>query len=96
LPGNIIARLEDLTQDEPLAIAVELKCARYARESKEDRLTLDVGVHTDIGKCLPYSVLEWKSSDAESAAPPGRLAMLVQANKLRPIKLSKFKWSLCP
>jgi hypothetical protein len=90
LPANLQTRLWMLAVGEPLCVAVCICCTRYARESKSDRLTLDVGVHTDRGKCLPYGVLEYKSTDLEATTPPGRLGRL----GLRPLKLSKFKWSL--
>lgn len=61
---------------------------RFAVQNDEDRLTLDVNVRTDTGKVLPYSVLEFKSTQ-KGNQPPGRLQSLM----LRPVKLSKFLWS---
>ena len=72
LPANLLARLQELTGDEPLVPVVKVCCRRYAVENAEDRYTLDVGVSTDRGKCLPYSVLEYKSTD-QGAMPPAAL-----------------------
>jgi hypothetical protein len=88
LPGNLLARLQELTAAVPLVPAVMLCCRRYAVEDDEDRLTLDVDVGTDTGKCLPFGVLEFKSID-DRARPPAPLAPI----GLRPIKLSKFLWA---
>jgi hypothetical protein len=88
LPGNLLARLQQVTGDDPLVPAVTVCCRRYAVEDDRDRLTLDVGVATDTGKCLPAAILEFKSGDAD-APPPGS----VEALGLRPVKLSKFLWA---
>jgi hypothetical protein len=58
-----------------------VQCRRYAVENAEDRLTLDTCVHTDLGKHLPFNVLEFKSTEPDD--PPEPLAAL------RPIKLSR-------
>ncbi|HEV3259455.1 MAG TPA: hypothetical protein VG013_21495 [Gemmataceae bacterium] len=90
LPGRLRARLLELGAED-LGPVVTVCCRRYAVEDDTDRLTLDVGVHTDAGKCLPFAVLEFKSTDTDGG-PPGRLPAL----RLRPIKLSKFLWSTRP
>jgi hypothetical protein len=88
LPGNFLARLQELIGDEELLPVVTVGCTRYAVENDRDRLTLDVQVRTDTGKCLGTNVLEWKSTGNDTL-PPGRLASL----DLRPMKLSKFLWA---
>jgi hypothetical protein len=88
LPPDLYARLLGLVGDGPLGPVVTVSCRRYAVEDRRDRLTLDLGVITDTGKCLPHGVLEFKSA-AASAAPPPELERL----RLRPTKLSKFKWA---
>jgi hypothetical protein len=88
LPVDLQARLLELIGDEPLVPVVCVCCRRYAVEDEIDRYTLDVGVRTDTGLCLPASVLEWKSTHKEKT-PPGSLQML----HLRPLKLSKFLWA---
>jgi hypothetical protein len=88
LPGDILARLVALTDQEPLLPVVAVCARRYAVEDGRDRLTLDLDVATDTGKRLPTGVLEFKSTDPD-AAPPGPLLPL----GLRPIKLSKFLWA---
>jgi hypothetical protein len=88
LPANVLARLQDLAGEEFLLPAACVHCRRYAVENAQDRFTLDVGVRTDTGKGLPFSVLEYKSTDPE-ASPPGSL----QGIGLRPLKLSKFLWA---
>jgi hypothetical protein len=88
LPGDLAARLLDLAGEQGVRPVASVCARRYAVEAAQDRLTLDVDVGTDSGKCLPFHVLELKSTDAGSA-PPGRLAALA----LRPIKLSKFLWA---
>jgi hypothetical protein len=88
LPADVVARLAELVDDAPLLPVAEVRCHRFAREDAEDRLTLDTGVHTDTGLCLPFAVLEFKSCDPAAALPsfPGDLC-------LRPAKVSKFLWS---
>jgi hypothetical protein len=88
LSAHLLARLDELAGARPLLPVVTVCARRYAVEDAQDRLTLDVGVTTDTGKCLPCGVLEFKSTDA-GAGPPGRLPSL----GLRPIKLSKFLWA---
>jgi hypothetical protein len=88
LPADLLARLQGLAGDEPLAVAAVVRCTRYAVESETDRLTLDVDVTTDAGKSLPFGVLEFKCTDL-TAPPPGGL----QGMGLRPLKLSKFLWA---
>jgi hypothetical protein len=88
LPAEIVARLAELTNDVPLLSVVEVCCHRFAREDDRQRLTLDTGVYTDTGLCLPFNVLELKATDP--AAPwPAFLAAL----ELRPVKVSKFLWA---
>jgi hypothetical protein len=83
LPADLVARLLDLAGDAPLVPVVCVAFHRYAVEDNQDRLTLDVDVKTDIGKCFPSGVLEYKSTQDE-----------VRFDfPLRPIKLSKFLWS---
>jgi hypothetical protein len=88
LPAHLLARLLDVSHEQPLLVVVKVCCTRYAVEDDEDRLTLDVGVRTDTGKCLPYSVLECKSTDAHAVPAAGLLRL-----GLRPLKLSKFLWA---
>jgi hypothetical protein len=88
LPAHLLARLDELAGAGRLLPVVTVRARRYAVEDAQDRLTLDAGVTTDTGKCLPCGVLEFKSTDA-GASPPGRLPTL----GLRPIKLSKFLWA---
>jgi hypothetical protein len=88
LPGNLLARLQELVGDEGLVPVVQVCCTRFAVEDARDRLTLDAGVTTDTGKCLGVHVLEHKSTD-RGAPPPGRVGAL----GLRPVKLSKFLWA---
>jgi hypothetical protein len=88
LPAHLLARLQQLTGGKPVLPVVTVCCRRYAVEDDADRLTLDVGVSTDTGKCLDTHVLEFKSTDP-AAPPPGRLGSL----GLRPMKLSKFLWA---
>src|SRR5205085_671370 len=80
LPGNLLARLQEITDGKPLLPVVTVYCTRYAVEDDADRLTLDVGIRTDTGKALPASVLEFKSADPQ-ALPPGPLGSV----KLRPV-----------
>jgi len=85
LPGDLLARLAELAGDEPLCPVVSVCMTRYACEDPVHRLTLDVEVKTDTGKCYPTNVLEQKSV--------GKDAMPLLATPLRPIKLSKFLWA---
>jgi hypothetical protein len=88
LPPNLLARADELASEDDLDPVVTVVCTRYAVEDARDRLTLDLDVRTDTGKCLPAGVLEFKSSNRGSP-PPGGLAVL----DLRPLKLSKFLWA---
>jgi hypothetical protein len=88
LPADLLARLQELAGDDPLAAAVCIRATRYAVEDDVDRLTLDVGVCTDTGKRLPAGVLEFKSTVAGAAVPPA-----IEVLSLRPIKPSKFLWA---
>jgi hypothetical protein len=88
LPAHLLVRLQQFAAEEPVLSVVKVCCRRYAVEDLADRYTLDVGVVTDTGKCLPAAVLEHKSLDPESTTPPA-----LRALKLRPTKLSKFLWA---
>jgi hypothetical protein len=88
LPADLLARLLELAGDRPVGPVVAVCCRRFAVENDADRLTLDVDVCTDAGKCLPFAVLEFKSTDG-GATPPAGLSGL----GLRPVKLSKFLWA---
>jgi hypothetical protein len=88
LPPDLYARLLGLVGDDPLVPVVTVTCRRYAVEDLRDRFTLDLGVETDTGKCLPHGILEFKSVNPE-AAPP-------ELAGLRPIKFSKFLWATRP
>jgi hypothetical protein len=91
LPGDLQARLLELTGGDPLFAVVCIQARRYAVEDAEGegmRLTLDTGVCTDTGKQLPFGVLEFKSSADGDPVP----ASIVDLN-LRPIKSSKFLWA---
>ena len=86
LPADLVARLMDLAGDKPLQPVVTVCTRRYAVEDARARLTLDVAIQTDTGKWYPSAVLEYKSTQPAGAPPlavPGR-----------PIKLSKFLWSM--
>jgi hypothetical protein len=91
LPAHLLARVQELIGDDSLVPVVTVRCRRFAVQDTEDRFTLDVEVCTDTGKCLPYSVLEFKSTD-EQAHPPAPLELV----RLKPIKLSKFLWATSP
>jgi hypothetical protein len=88
LPPDMLARLLAITS-KPLVPVVCVHFRRYAVEDNNDRLTLDVGIDTDTGKCYPCHVLEYKSTQLGND-PPGF------TGRLRPIKLSKFLWSTSP
>jgi hypothetical protein len=88
LPGHLLARLQELTRGARLVPVVAVRARRYAVEDDRDRLTLDVDVATDTGKCLDTAVLEFKSTDSTAALPGSLLAL-----NLRPIKASKFLWA---
>jgi hypothetical protein len=88
LPGDLLSRLLELTGEEPLGPVVTVCATRFAVEDDQDRVTLDLDVATDTGKCLPTGVLEFKSTRRD-APPPDPLAQL----GLRAIKISKFLWA---
>jgi hypothetical protein len=88
LPADLFARLLDLTDDESLAPVVAVCARRYAVEDDVDRLTLDLDIHTDTGKCFGPSVLEFKSTDPLTPVPYPLTGL-----PLRPIKISKFLWA---
>ncbi len=94
LPPHLAARLGELTDGDRLAPVAVVSCRRYAVENEADRLTLDAAVHTSLGKCLPFGVLEFKSS--EPGADQGRLEPFAAFPKLYPLKLSKFLWATQP
>jgi hypothetical protein len=90
LPPHLQSRLQDLTGDDQAVVGVLTVCGRrYAVEDAIDRYTLDVDVRTDTGKCLPFAVLEYKST-RQANQPPGRPDAELH---LRPIKLSKYLWA---
>jgi len=89
LPGHLVARLIDISHEEPLGPVVTIRCRRYAWEDDTTRLTLDLDIRTDTGKSLPYGVCEFKSI-TEDDRPPPALADI----PIRPMKLSKFLWAL--
>jgi hypothetical protein len=78
LPSHLFARLLDLSQGQPIRPAVQIVCRRYAREDDQDRLTLDLCVRTDTGKCLPYAVCEFKSISRDQSPPAGLLAIPIR------------------
>jgi hypothetical protein len=86
LPADLVARLMELADADLLVPVVALCCRRYAVENAQDRLTLDVDIASDTGKRYPSGVLEYKSTQAN---PNFLLSM-----PLRPLKLSKFLWSV--
>jgi hypothetical protein len=88
LPADLLARLLQLAGDAVLLGVGAVRCRRYAVEDTVERLTLDVDVHADTCSSLAFSVLEWKSTDLDSAVPAAPLSLA-----LRPIKLSKFLWA---
>jgi hypothetical protein len=88
LPGDLAARLLELVGERPLLPVVTVRCQRYAVEDDRDRLTLDVDVAADTGKCLPYAVLEFKSTANDAALPTFLLTP-----RLHPLKISKFLWA---
>jgi hypothetical protein len=82
---DIIARIADLTTDDPLMPVVTVCFNRFAAENDKHRLTLDVDIYSDTGKHFPSHVLEQKSTNKD--------ATLLITLPLRPIKLSKFLWA---
>jgi hypothetical protein len=94
LPPHLAARLDELTGEQFPAPVVAVTCRRYAVENEVDRFTLDAAVHTSLGKCLPFGVLEFKSSE-----PGGDRTRIEQFSALPPLsalKLSKFLWATRP
>jgi hypothetical protein len=77
----------EIAGNKPLVPVVTVYTRRYAIEDNEDRFTLDVDVQTDLGKSLPFSVLEFKSNEFN----PALSALL--AIGLKPIRISKFLWA---
>jgi hypothetical protein len=88
LPAHLLARLVALVDGDPLGPVTCVHARRYAVEDDRDRLTLDVDVRADTGRCLPAAVLEFKCTAADEP-PPGGLTAL----RLPPVKLSKFLWA---
>jgi hypothetical protein len=89
LPADLLARAYGLTKTAArLVPVVSVGCRRYAVENDDDRLTLDVHIVTDRGKTLAQSVLEHKQTREQTSSPHP------EALGLRPVKLSKFLWSL--
>jgi hypothetical protein len=89
LPSDLIARLMDLAGEDVPVPVVAVCFKRYTVENDTDRLTLDIDIHTDTGKQLPFNVLEYKTTADKPTWP-------FYVTTLRPIKLSKFLWSTCP
>jgi hypothetical protein len=88
LPADLLARLIDLLDDEPLRPAVTVCFTRYAVESTTDRLTLDTAIVTSNGKAFPTNVLEVKTT----AKPFEPIPEVIRWG-FSPIKLSKFLWA---
>lgn len=87
LPADLVARLQELAGDQVLRPIVATRCHRYATESSDDRLTLDVGITADVGRSLENAILEHKATDM-GEWDPGRLP-----HNTRPIKMSKILWA---
>jgi hypothetical protein len=94
LPGSLQARLRELTDNQAVMPQVTVCARRYAVEDDQDRYTLDVEVRTDTDKCLPFAVLEFKSTrrEAQPISELGDLADLADLG-LRSLKLSKYLWA---
>jgi hypothetical protein len=90
LPANVFARLLEITTEQPLRPCVTITCQRYAIEDDQDRFTLDTDISTDLGKAMPYAVVEFKSTKNDD--PP----QAFKAINLHAIKLSKFLWATNP
>jgi hypothetical protein len=88
LPGDLLARLIDLTEEEPLIPIVTVRATRYAVEDDRDRITLDTTITTNTGKVFPTNILEQKTT----ADPPVPMQELLDL-RFPPVKLSKFLWS---
>lgn len=79
-----MASLAEIAGNKPLVPVITVYTWRYAIEDDEARSTLDVDVQTDLGKSLPFAVLEF-NSNAFKPTPAAPLAI-----GLKPIKISKF------
>jgi len=90
LPSDLLARLLDVSHEQALQPVVSITCRRYAIEDDKQRFTLDTEIYTDLGKVLPYSILEFKSTRKEE--PPLALGGI----GLQPTKMSKFLWGTMP
>jgi predicted phage gp36 major capsid-like protein len=88
LPASLVARLMALANGDPIVPVVTVQARRYAVEDQTDRLTLDLAIKTDSGKCLETGVLEFKSTVAGAEPPDGLIKLC-----LRPVKISKFLWA---
>jgi hypothetical protein len=88
LPADLLARLLELTEEQPLVPVVTVSATRYAVEDDLDRVTLDTGIRTNTGKVLPANILEQKSS----RSPPVPLPEVLDL-PYPPVKLSKFLWA---
>jgi hypothetical protein len=88
LPADLMARIFELLQGDNVWPVATVRFRRYAVESNFYRLTLDIGIETDTGKCFPSEVLEQKAGDPDTE--PFTVFDLLG---LRPIKLSKFLWA---
>jgi hypothetical protein len=86
LPPHLQARLVELDAG-PLVPVASVQCHRFAVEDDNDRLTLDLHVHTDRHASLAYGVLEYKSASPDVIQPK------IDALRLAPLKLSKFLWA---
>jgi len=89
LPGDLLARLLDLTNGQPLVQVAEVKFDRYAVEDQVNRLTLDIDIKTNTGKHFPDTgILENKTTKANRQPMPEVLAL-----GYAPVRLSKFLWA---
>jgi hypothetical protein len=88
LPSHLVARIYEHSDGELLQAVVDVRFRRYAVEDADNRLTLDLGIETDTGKCFPSEVLEHKATDPDASPYP-----VFPALGIRPIKLSKFLWA---
>jgi hypothetical protein len=85
LSPTMLARLWDVSNGEPLMPVFTVLVHRFAVEDEDDRLTLDVEIHDDLGCKLPYGVLEFKSA-SNGTIPPA--IQLIPG--IRPVKMSKY------
>jgi hypothetical protein len=86
-PAHLYARLVDLTGLLAIFPTAVIHFTRYAVEDEVDRLTLDIGIRSHVGKVFPCAgVLEFKSTN------PASVPELVDG--LQPIRLSKFLWAV--